>query len=298
MIMLLLLKVFPSLTEEEVTKLTDIICCTHQMLSQLEIDNLNKIQKSICPPFHKFIPPSEEEIKYYQNELYPNWMQSAREYIRSMPTALEEPYHYIPIFFKISNNGIVPAENIIIQFEIMNGLLFAPPSNPIYRKQQFIKSLPVPPSAPQGKWRNIINDASGIISLKDFKQFGHLSNNRLFNKFISPLRNEELDPNAFYWKHGRPQSYKSKWYFECKEFRHKADSEIFRIEAYIKELEEIKEIIIMCKITASNLPQPKEIYYKSKIEIVKQDTFTIALIEIKKQLKIQMNNPAARPQGI
>lgn len=201
----------------------------------------------------KYYPPTEEEISKYTNEEYPEWLENVKSFFAKLPMDHEYPERCITLSFAMSNSGSVPAENILVEFETVGGLIFLRAPDDEGDERQTKIEFPSPPSPPKGKWiqkqRAFMGMANSLNAHTDFP-FSRL------NDYNNVPYNTSRDRNAFYWKEGKSRGPASKWSFECIEFLHKVDPAIFQMELFIKPKEKISDCAIKCLITASNLPEP------------------------------------------
>jgi hypothetical protein len=84
------------------------------------------------------------------------------------------------------------------------------------------------------------------------------------------------DRYKFYWHPTRPKSHNDPWCFECEDFRHQTDAEIFDIDLTIPCDREIQGGMIECKISAANLSQPVAKRISFNVSYRYEDTFAAA----------------------
>lgn len=221
----------------------------------------------------KFEKISEKEIEKYRNEDYPKWLSDYESFFKRLSFTTEFPLRHYPIEFQLSNKGMLPAENLIIEFTAIGGLLLVSPE----AKQKLYGNLklepPVPPKAPEGHW---------VKQKRGYGLFDHLnplSSASRIESIIKPsidLAKLKRDRNAFYWKSGEAKHYSEHWIFECDEFRHQVTPESFKIVVFVPPKITLVKGGISCLITAKNLPTPVKIFFPINITYTQADTLEIA----------------------
>jgi len=234
--------------------------------------------------------PDSSKIENYREVEYPEWIENVRKCFKNLHAKLEYPNRLAAISFALINSGSIPAENLVIEFEAEGGLLFVPPKteNTVIGQQQKIE-LPPPPSPPKGKWvkRRIAAQYFSSMHLAD--SVSPLRYDNLLPDFIRNPVNHQKDRNTFYWKGGKPHHYKDIWIFECQEFRHQVDKEIFEMSLFVPVAKEIKKAVVKCLVTAKNLPKPIIFHLPVEVNYFKEDIEAKAhlLIEQSKSYKLE-----------
>lgn len=221
-----------------------------------------------------YVPPRKEEIQEYKEVLYPKWLKGVETFIQSLPSIFEARTRHFEVDIVITNTGSRPAENVLVKIAAQGGLLLSSiPDN-----EQTPESLyfPSPPSAPKGKWvqRNIgfgamldnLNTIYGLSNGLPTRSINRDFLNTLPRSFVP----EPKDRHAFYWKPRRPSDDTTFWTFECAEFRHQIEPEVFHLRITIPETT-ITSGALSCHLTASNLPTPASFTLPIKIEYVEKD---------------------------
>jgi len=221
---------------------------------------------------YTYYPPTDEEIKKY-NIAYQKWENEIQELFTSYADKQNKYVNIFPFNITIKNNGNIPADNFLVDFEILSGGLLVSPD---FNDEVLSKRLayPTPPKPPEGTWKNKTLSALGNFA----NVFPALKNS--YYDSISPTlsRNVNLlgrDKNRFYWKDGRPDKNTSFWRFECDEFMHKLDGEKFSFFLVFSTNSE--KIAFRVRISASNMSSPlvklfifhkKEIFIETKNDLL------------------------------
>lgn len=200
-------------------------------------------------------PPTKDEIEKYIKEEYPEWLNKVKDIYKKLHKNYENPERCVGVSFAILNSGSMPAENILIEFKTVGGLIFLPQPDDENDIPVSKTIFPSPPSPPKGKWTkknsSIMELVNDLQRNRPFSFVPKINNPSLFTSFPKPK-----DRNVFYWKNGEPSEPATVWSFECIEFLHKVDPEIFYMKVLISQEKEIRNCAIKCLITASNLPEP------------------------------------------
>ena len=212
-------------------------------------------------------PLTDREIEKYQKEEYPQWLQNIKEFYESISRKLEEPSCKSNLSISIRNKGSVPAENLLVEFTLVGGLLFLLPSDKdIKLNEKFVPKIPTPPPIPRGRWVQGATIGRFIgIEQPDMPFLGKLGGT------------PERDRHGFYWKHGRLNRISDSLTFECDEFRHQVEPKIFNMLLFVPANNIIEKGALKCRITAKNLPQPVEYVLPVKVNYTKRNTFDQAM---------------------
>lgn len=241
----------------------------------------------------KYKPPSDSSVEEYKTERYPQWLDDLREYFKKLYRRLENPGRCFKINFILTNSGLYPAEHTLLEISASGGILFIPPKskdNDEEKASSFTK-FPESPSPPKGKWikqdlrSTLLGQASLIDHLQQFRTTvtAFPSYDNLNHSILSSMP-EPRDRNAFYWKNRKPSTFARIWEFECDEFRHKVDSEVFEIEIFNPNDKNLEKGAITFRVSARNLPKPFELILPVRIAYEKGDTESSARGLIKKAL--------------
>ena len=219
----------------------------------------------------KFIPTTEKEISEYRVR-YTKWIASCEEFFREIHEKLNAQEEVQIVSTSLANVGARPADDVVVSFEITGehfGLM-APPREEDKDKEKESLSLKPAPWSPQGKWVDEMPlRAFGFATPVTASHTG-LFNTNLFN--ASKVRS----PNNFYWKDGRPNSPVVRVEFECTQWRHQEDDEIFDLRVvYRRELEALRGAIHVT-VSAANLREPVRKTQSVQVGIEEVDAFTEA----------------------
>lgn len=230
---------------------------------------LNSIH-SVLGYTQRYLPPNDDEIEKYKNEEYPDWIEQVEMFFKSLPKSLESSTRKASISIVVTNNGNLPAENAIIEFRALGGIFLEPPdkNDDENSKKDKILKFPQPPIPPKGKWVKERNTLFSAIHAFDHFAKGFVS--PVYKPLLKPFIPKPHDRNAFYWKNGKSYTISKSWTFECDEFRHKVEPEVFDMTIVIPSSNgNIEKCAIKCLVTAKNLPKPIKYVLKANIGYVK-----------------------------
>lgn len=217
-----------------------------------------------------YVKPSEKQIDTYKNEIYPKWLTNVESFYKSLHSKLGFEERHFTIIFKLTNNGTVPAENLVIEFNTFGGILITSTE----RKEQLFEKikieLPIAPKAPQGEW---VQRKIGFGHLDHLNKYATARVDNLI-KAIQPNLNR--DRNSFYWKNGNSESYSHENAFECQEFRHQVEAETFELVVFIPFSKKITKGGLTCLVTAKNIPTPIKSVFPITINYNSVDTAIFA----------------------
>jgi predicted nucleic acid-binding protein len=236
----------------------------------------------------KFIPPSDDEIKKYHDEEYPDWIDAMKEYLLSLPKKFEESTRSFSFSIRVNNNGNVPAENTIVEVKALGDIFFVPHSKNDESGAKNNLIFPSPPKPPRGRW---ITQKSTFFNypMETYKHFATGHGIPIYDSILkdipslfNPKGYDKFDRNAFYWKNDGNRKPSKSWIFECKEFRHKIKEESFDVTVLVPPTgKDIVNSAVECSVSAKNLPTPINFCIRLNISFIEGKTFD----EVRKYLK-------------
>jgi hypothetical protein len=268
---------YPELTETEITNIDDCVQQDFPMETNFPTeapkkDRGNDFGQELFPRFsfqETYIVPSETEIKKYQCEKYPQWLQDVRAYFKDLAENLFIQNRTNFVIFCVNNFGSAAAENALIEFHALGDILliWEPDSEEMEEISEKMK-FPTPPVAPKGHWEApLFNSLENYIRKQHKLDFKPSRTTPIVPNF------EKRDKNAIYWKPRRPGQGTNYWCFECEELRHQIENECFFVGIDTSNNEkEIYEGAVKCVVSAKNLAKPVEHIVKIKAKLVRMDT--------------------------
>jgi hypothetical protein len=209
------------LPEQVVKELLAEVKELHPMATEFNKSEKDRLIQASAPSVmgYYYKAASEFKIQQYKETDYPQWLEKIENFFQRLHIKLERPTHLAKFSFCLSNEGTVPAENILVEFHTLGGPLLKLPMNE-GDETPGLRILP-PPIPPDGKWidRYALMDPRSSNFDPD-----------VIRRLMPPIvRRQERDKHAFYSRSGSSSSSTECVSFECDEFRHKVSPEIFDI---------------------------------------------------------------------
>jgi len=284
--MLLEVSCYKNLDDEKLEELVAIAKAKHPVVTTFNDDSakeallkLTLTSSKVLGIKKRYEPPKMEEIENYHSEKYPEWLKAVENYFQSLRYYLEQPRRVVDIMFSINNIGIVPVEDLVVEFTIYGGALFVPPEYDFDHINKKALSFPKPPTPPEGYL--IEEDNSPFAALRrsipdhiqtSIKDISNMNFNSIYHPDISVR-----DKNGFYWEDGKPTDHRNKWVFECEEFLHHVGPEDFPIRFLIPiDNHENDKFNIKYRVAAKNLPQTIERNLPISVKFKCKNLFDIA----------------------
>jgi hypothetical protein len=272
---------FPALTAEETEHLVEEVRARNPIAEvaiapRRQASELSQYQALVSSALDgfgltkRFVPPTESQAKDYRDSKYPEWIEAVRRKFEEAPRILGLASRRRLVQLILTNSGSRPAENVVVSFRALGGLLLDPPCddeaavNDEKNGASLQFSLPPAPAPPKGHYVDM-----GLGGLG-----GMLGNPAYRMPDLSGLSNRSArDPHAFYWKPSRPRFPADEWTLECEEFRHKVGSEVFRLPVLVPLEFSREKAAISCRVSASNLPDPVSLTIPIQISYCDMNTF-------------------------
>lgn len=214
----------------------------------------------------EFEPASEKAITNYQDEQYPEWLEKCRSVLSDLHRRLNADLPRPVLTFEVANAGTRPATGSLIRFTGLGGLVLMPISEKDEddEKPSPPPSLLRPPLSPKGRWK--VAPQRGPIDLASLAYgnagdvMGKIAQSRHpFENMIDPLlpsRIPKHDPDAFYWKDGRPITAREQIALTCDNWRHSVKAEFFGFRLYAADPSKDVTGAVRCEVHAENLSDP------------------------------------------
>lgn len=222
----------------------------------------------------EFQSAKTEDIKTYQDEQYPKWLERCRTFFEQIHHTLNRYAQHPVICFKAENTGTRPAAQSLIRFEAVGDINILPaPDDEGDTATKKSPQIPSPPPPPRGKWieRSALpfDFMFGLGGPADIRH--HLEPQLNLANLVTKPR----DPDAFYWKDGRPALPTNLIELTCKNWRHSVGEEIFDFEIYPCESAEATGAVKV-EIHADNLTDPMQMTIPVSIKKISKSTFKAA----------------------
>jgi len=275
---------YPSLSSQEIEELAKLVVQRNPITTEFaqQAPRINPTKNTVIDLFNinvipgHYAPPSEEEIRKYTKELYPQWVEDVKNFFKSFPSKMEFPTREHRFYVSINNDGYAPAENVLVEFSLSGGLFLIPIDDKDKRTETSPLELPKPPIPPRGRWVHSLSAFESMVTSAR-AQIYPWNNNLNVPRDFSFYQPKKHDKNAFYWKPNRPARPVTTWDFECDDFRHKIEPEVFKIRIGVPDVDRPVNAILECRVSARNLHDPVVDSLPVKVKYENQNSFTAAI---------------------
>ena len=244
-----------------------------------------------------FTPVTDEEIEKYRDEDYPRWLERCEETLRAHHRTLQAETPVLGFAFIAENSGTRPAADALVTIEARGGFEIRPPpfdDTDEDREGEDNASgslesgaLPPPPVAPRGRWKNTVGGQPGDVlrtlsligrSMQDFSGIVNPDPHILARPLAIPSFDppDPRDPNAFYYKSGRPAEPQASFDLECAQWRHDNEAVPFFGEIHVPTDRDAAEGLLVCRIQAANLSKSVSCRIPVRIAIAHVSAFESA----------------------
>ena len=261
------LPIYEVLSDQQVSEFMEVIKTRYPMENNFErarnLQTLNPFENLVpILPFREFRVPSEDDIKRYQQEGYPNWLEQCHRHLAMAHDMLGMYAQRLALSFELINQGTRPATDLLITFRASGVIRILPNDSQVNADeghkvvQRF--SLPAMPQAPQGEWKTIDLFGSTLdwhhnmpdIQIKPIEQ-----------TFRNALEEKRRDRNRFLYRE-RPAHPTTSYSLTCEQFRH--DDKAKRFDLFVfPEVNSLsmngKNAVVEVICGATNLSSPAKI---------------------------------------
>jgi hypothetical protein len=142
---------------DDIEKFVDSFVKKHPKQTDFSVyeNGLTNSLSRITHSMQTYYPPSDNKINEY-NKKYQIWKEALYELISGYADKKNKFAYMFPFHITLKNNGNVPAEDLLLDFDVLSGGKLIPPD---FNDEVFIKrwSYPAPPKPPEGKWKNVFS---------------------------------------------------------------------------------------------------------------------------------------------
>lgn len=239
-----------------------------------------------------FIPATDEKIKIYCEEAYPQWLEGCKEALSNCHQTLQKRASAPEFVLVAENLGTRPATDALITIEAEGNFQIKPPVRDEENEdeggdegegfQKNCTTLLPPPAAPRGRWQTTNPFSALHRSLHNIATVRAVPVPRLDPATFQPVIPKRRDPNAFYYKPDRPQIPQNAFCLECQQWRHEDGKEEFDGEIHFSPNIDTVEGALVFRIQAENLSkaQIKRIPVRIKTAHVSSFERARALVEM------------------
>jgi len=242
------------LSNGELESLLDLV----RKMNPLKTDFSNNIKKnsigSLAKSLGALVPPSQDEIKKYIEELYPSWISEMRNYIQSYENKESYRLKLRNIKTVLKNTGSLPVNNLRIIYNAYGGMLLLAPD----REEDLFKEdnpMPKKPTAPSLKFDRRV---PSIFRAWD-------NNIKPADIILPKIPRHNRDRYGFYWK-DRPDKEVNEWELYCEEFRHKLDPKTIKDCLLFPENSNDKKFDLKITVSGANMINPEKFHCSLKVK--------------------------------
>lgn len=207
----------------------------------------------------RLLAPSAEQISKYQQEDYPNWIESVCDALKALHVQLTNQACRFDLLFQAANAGAAPAQYAEVSVRVTPGLtLVLEPDD----EDRVDDEMPEPPPPPRAH-------ASNTVSVFGLQRLATPAFDFDF------LEGVPHDRTAFYWRSGRA-AVSDEWISDCEEFRHRSKAETFVLNLLVNQSTRPSGGVVEFSLSATNLPEPALLRIPLRFSYMAGDTFTAA----------------------
>ncbi len=266
-------RIYTPLSEDDVSHCMDLL--ERRFPIETEFNDLDAVSPptmalSIFGQRRYFEPVSEETIRNYIENEYPEWLDNCRDWLRGIQEELQRK-EGLPFFtFEATNVGARPGKDTLIVIRSKGDFKICPPpfeEDELEETEKTDLRVPSPPRPPRGRWQ--LSDTSLSRMLRSFNT---LDRTPLMNipSLSAPLyvpSTPRHDSNAFYYKPTRITEPSDTFSLECEQWRHKTSSQSFEGDIFVAKGVTEASGVLECEIHAENLFKPAFKRIPVRIEI-------------------------------
>lgn len=239
------------------------------------------------PQITIFEHATTEKVNRYRDEKYPEWVSECREYLTNLHSKLHHREDPARLFINIENVGTRPAKSTLVEFEAKGSFSIKPPPRKDDDDEDQLDgnsfekmALPSPPTPPRGHWkhdkRNMMSNKERLRNIMGGSSSAHASILSHSPHIASLTRPHGHDPDAFYWKDGRPIAPRDYCSLTCDNWRHAIGTHSFTFELYPEWETKNAKGAFVCEIHAENTSNPKKLTVPIEFVTNEIDIFKIA----------------------
>ena len=234
-----------------------------------------------------YVPPTEEEVRQYQESAYPHWLSECESYLSDLHSVLQTQVPQPCYVLTVENVGTRPARDALITLTAKGAVQIAVEEDidtyGLDERQDNREGLPSPPRVPVGRWTGPFGQLSSMVGGMEGLASLHrsavaLSSDGLQTPSYLPgaIVSARHDPNGFYYKPHRPTDPTDIISLECEQWRHKSDAEDFEFLVFFDHDEQETDGAIECEIHAENLTTPVSLIVPVRIRTTRTDMAPVA----------------------
>ena len=219
-----------------------------------------------------WIPPSDELIAKYRDELYPKWLEEIRNILEHLHETLAGGQTSMVVGIALTNVGTRPAVSAEVRIGAQGPLWMSVDATT--EKVEPELTLPSPPASPKGQWEidslgASLRSATAMFAGPD-RYPDSLLTSSIYGRNFPSLENTTRDPHAFYWGNRIAIKENAPVTASCSEWRHAEMPEEFWIKVEAATTEYPVTGAMHVEVHAGNLSDPIRKSYAVTINAVEE----------------------------
>lgn len=215
---------------------------------------------------YEFQPAKQSDIEEYRDVQYPEWLENCRCFFESLHNKLNARVERPILSFEVCNTGTRPSTQSLVRFAAMGSIEILPEqdegdADDVMTSPKTL-CLSAPPRPPRGKWIKQSGSRASILDhMSRYSDPMAATRNfdpRLGLADLSSHFPKPRDPDAFYWRGGKPQSPTDLVELTCENWRHNISPEVFSFEVYPTTTGDVSAALKF-EIHGENLTDPVQI---------------------------------------
>jgi hypothetical protein len=239
-----------SLSPQRIDELVDLFRRANPVVTDFTMRQSGTSLISAMAKMGHYRSPSKEEIRKYQDDEYPKYLNTLHSFFGDLPERIEAPSRQLQLSLQISNDGTCSAKNVVVELWAAGGILM----NETMASEELLR-LPKPPEAP------------GPVFVEDSMFSLHSGAWQPERLLIPNVFREKRDPHDFYWKE-KPIVPAEKWEFTCDDFRHLVEPKSLGVVVMVPRSHVATKGALHIRVTAANLPKPFKLVLPVRIDTV------------------------------
>jgi hypothetical protein len=259
------LQLYAKLTADEIVPLMEGIRQRYPKAKDFGMEppraGQNTLATEIWNSLHSWHPPKAAEIDAYE-KAYAEWLDQVRSRFEHIHSVLNVRARILALEIELSISGVRPADEVLFELVAHDGVKFyvsSDGSTPKFLKQlKRLKpelALDAPPVAPKGKY--VADTLSRVFGPRAF-DLGLTTPAALGALIPHNLAPAHRDRHIFYRDDGETDP-SARCSFSRAEFRHSADTQLFRVWLVLPLDEQLVRSHVRCRVSARNLTKPVDI---------------------------------------
>lgn len=255
-------RIYSPLSEDDVSHCMDLL--ERRFPIETEFNHRNRVRPPIIATAifgqrSYFEPASEEAIRNYRENDYPEWLDNCREWLTGVHETLQGKEGFPCFTFEVTNAGSRLGKDALVVIRARGDFKICPPpfeEDELEETEKMGLRVPTPPKPPRGRWKLSDTSLSRMLEGLNTLCRAPLVDIPSLNAPLYTSQTPRRDPNAFYYKPARITEPADTFSLECEQWRHGTCGESFVGDIFISEDATKASGALECEIHAENLSEP------------------------------------------